>query len=154
MSSQGYAGNEPLKPARPYTDYNIFFQLERDYVLQVLFGVKPSLDADSVFNPNCEEYPGPPLPTRYSKLVLPDDWYIPGKGRRRKRRHRKSHGKIGVRIIPRTIHSCFYQKKFKQGSYSFNLFFHPSFMSSLGKLPRPGQTQTKKFERFALSCLT
>ena len=37
----------------------------------------------------------PLLPQKYREIVLSDDWYIPGKAQRnKKRKHRKSHGKI------------------------------------------------------------
>jgi len=90
------------KPSRPYTDYNIFFQLEREHVLQVDLGVKQNFDA-GVFDPNNCEYHGPPLPSRYSGLVLPDDWHVPGKVVRRKRIHRKSHGVIGFHDLSNRI---------------------------------------------------
>jgi len=91
------------KPSRPYTDYNIFFQLEREHVLQVSLGVEPSI-AYGVFDPsNDNDYQGPPLPSRYNDLVLPGDWYVPGKVVRRKRVHRKSHGVIGFRELSNRI---------------------------------------------------
>ena len=97
------ANAEPRKPSRPYTDYNIFFQLEREYILQVLLKVEPNVDADSIFNDTGEGYLGPPLPCRYSTLVLPNDWYVPGKALRKKRKHRKSHGKISFHELSQQI---------------------------------------------------
>ena len=94
---------EQQKPTRPYTDYNLFFQLEREYILQVRLGVSPALDLSEVFDPRCKRYHGPPLPFRYKDLVLPYDWHIPGKAQRRKRRHRKSHGKIGFHELSNMI---------------------------------------------------
>ncbi|KAL7467074.1 hypothetical protein ACHAXS_007338 [Conticribra weissflogii] len=85
----------PPKPPRPYSEYNLFFQLEREYILQVIFDVKPIIDPSEVFCSSDDLYKGPPLPTKYRHLVLPYDWYMPGKSQRRNRRHRKSHGKIG-----------------------------------------------------------
>ena len=88
--------NTMTKPVRPYTEYNIFFQLEREYILQVLLSVEPTYEPCDVFHPETDtHYKGPRLPPRYSGLVLQNDWYVPGKARRRKRRHRKSHGAIG-----------------------------------------------------------
>mmetsp|Transcript_34987 Transcript_34987/g.73821 ORF Transcript_34987/g.73821 Transcript_34987/m.73821 type:complete len:310 (-) Transcript_34987:58-987(-) len=83
--------------ARPYTSYNLFFQLEREYILQIIHGYKPKIESKDIFDPADATYPadGPALPTRYENLILPFDWHIPGKTRRRKRSHRKSHGKIG-----------------------------------------------------------
>ena len=94
----------PTSPTstRPYTSYNLFFQLEREYILQIKHGHQPtnnkfSSDSDNkLFDPSdTSNYQGPPLPTRYANLILPYDWHIPGKTLRRKRSHRKSHGKIG-----------------------------------------------------------
>eukprot|EP00804_Cyclotella_cryptica_P021295 CCRYP_001546-RA/>CCRYP_001546-RA protein AED:0.25 eAED:0.25 QI:0/-1/0/1/-1/1/1/0/368 len=84
------------KPCRPYTEYNLFFQLEREYILQVELGLQPDYEPTEVFDPSdASNYQGPPLPSRYSGLVLLSDWHLPGKEKRRKRRHRKTHGKIG-----------------------------------------------------------
>lgn len=84
------------KPCRPYTEYNLFFQLEREYILQVELGFQPDYEPCEVFDPSdSSNYQGPPLPSRYSGLVLLSDWHLPGKEKRRKRRHRKTHGKIG-----------------------------------------------------------
>jgi len=77
---------------RPYTAYNIFFQLEREFILQSVLDVTPSVD--DVFDPAADDNVIPSLPQRYQDIILSDDWYIPGKAQRKKRRHRKSHGKI------------------------------------------------------------
>ena len=85
----------PRPTARPYTSYNFFFQLEREYILQTLLGFEPTVAPQDVFDPSQGNYAGPPLPPRYANLILPNDWHIPGKTSRRKRLHRKSHGKVG-----------------------------------------------------------
>ena len=75
--------------------YNIFFQLERAYILQVLLNNQPNLESNEIFHPSQSTYSGrPALPSRYASLVLPYDWHLPGKEQRRKRKHRKSHGAI------------------------------------------------------------
>jgi hypothetical protein len=76
---------------RPYTAYNIFFQLEREYILQKVFQVFPCLELSEIFDNDSKEYNGPLLPSRYSDLILHREWHVPGKGRRNKRSHR---GKI------------------------------------------------------------
>ena len=79
---------------RPYSEYNLFFQIEREYILQSL-GVTPDLDKNEIFDHFDSNYDGPELPQRYDGIVLPSDWWIPGKGlRRKKRRHRATHGVI------------------------------------------------------------
>lgn len=77
---------------QPYTAYNIFFQLEREFILQCILGVSPSVD--TVFDSDADNAI-PTLPKKYQNIILADDWYIPGKAQRKKRVHRKSHGKIG-----------------------------------------------------------
>ena len=90
---------------RPYTSYNLFFQLEREYILQTIHGYRPTIDPANVFsiNNNGSNYLGPPLPQRYANLILPFDWHIPGKTRRRKRSHRKTHGVIGFHELNEQI---------------------------------------------------
>ena len=90
---------------RPYTSYNLFFQLEREYILQTLLGFQPTIASKDIFNPADKTYPaeGPPLPSRYENLILPYDWHMSGKTRPHKRTHRKSHGKIGLRELNKQI---------------------------------------------------
>lgn len=91
-------------PSRPYTEYNIFFQIEREFILQNL-GVVPKLEPSEVFNAATDKnYEGPKnLPAKYDGLVLPSDWYIPGKGRRKKRQHVASHGKISFTDLSKSV---------------------------------------------------
>ena len=96
--------NSKSTAMRPYTAYNLFFQLEREYILQNLNGYRPTIAPANEFNPdNKSNYSGPPLPSRYDDLILPYDWHIPGKTHRRKRSHRKSHGKIGFHELNEQI---------------------------------------------------
>ena len=76
---------------RPYTAYNIFFQLEREFILQSILGVTPSVD---VAFDQAKDDVIPMLPQKYREIILSYDWYIPGKTQRKKRKHRKSHGKL------------------------------------------------------------
>lgn len=94
----------PTPPIRPYTSYNLFFQLEREYILQTLLGFTPTLSSEEIFDPVDEtNYQGPPLPLCYHDLLLRNDWHIPGKTQRRKRKHRKTHGKIGFHELNERI---------------------------------------------------
>eukprot|EP00579_Thalassiosira_antarctica_P033314 CAMPEP_0201999896 /NCGR_PEP_ID=MMETSP0905-20130828/6331_1 /ASSEMBLY_ACC=CAM_ASM_000554 /TAXON_ID=420261 /ORGANISM="Thalassiosira antarctica, Strain CCMP982" /LENGTH=170 /DNA_ID=CAMNT_0048556205 /DNA_START=146 /DNA_END=655 /DNA_ORIENTATION=+ len=90
---------------RLYTSYNLFFQLEREYILQTLLGFHPTIASKDIFDPAAKTYPaeGPPLPSRYENLILPYDWHITGKTRRHKQNHRNSHGKIGFRELNKQI---------------------------------------------------
>jgi len=85
--------------------YNIFFQLERAFILQVNLIAEPVIDvAANVFDINQPTYVGlPPLPPRYASLILPYDWFLPGKEQRRKRKHRKSHGVISFHDLSAMI---------------------------------------------------
>eukprot|EP00574_Skeletonema_japonicum_P005590 CAMPEP_0201727988 /NCGR_PEP_ID=MMETSP0593-20130828/14418_1 /ASSEMBLY_ACC=CAM_ASM_000672 /TAXON_ID=267983 /ORGANISM="Skeletonema japonicum, Strain CCMP2506" /LENGTH=138 /DNA_ID=CAMNT_0048219961 /DNA_START=109 /DNA_END=521 /DNA_ORIENTATION=- len=78
----------PKKPMRPLTAYHIYFQIEREFIIQTLSGE----DADkSIFEgKNCLN----DVPKRYINTKLSPDWYL-GPGKRAKRKHRKQHGKIG-----------------------------------------------------------
>lgn len=82
--------------------HSIFFQIEREYILQNL-GVIPSLKPEEVFTTSDTNYQGPELPSRYRDLILPYDWYVPGKGRRRKRKHKASHGLISFMDLSKRI---------------------------------------------------
>ena len=64
------------------------------YILQNL-GVIPDFAEENLFLADDPKYAGrPPLPARYDGIILPSDWYIPGKTKKKKRQHRASHGKI------------------------------------------------------------
>ena len=87
-------------PLTSSSEYNLFFQLERAYILQVELGAAP--ETEERFTTTQESYARhdlPPLPARYSYLTLAYDWFLPGKEKRRKRKHRKSHGKISFQEL-------------------------------------------------------
>ncbi|EED89616.1 predicted protein [Thalassiosira pseudonana CCMP1335] len=102
-----------LKQDRPYNHYNLFYILERELLLQSR-GASSSSDIDARFGtlpdptrtPTILKYTSissklPPLPPRYSKLQLPDDWYVHGKNK--KRAHKKSHGIATFSEITTTV---------------------------------------------------
>ena len=92
--------NSMSKPSRPYTEYNLFFQLEREHILQIQLGFEPDYEPQDVFDPSdTTNYQGPPLPSRYNELIYLNDWHLPGKEKRRNRRHRKTHGRIGFQEL-------------------------------------------------------
>lgn len=85
-----------VKPMRPLTAYHIFFQLEREYIIQTSEGEianKSSLDNKIYLDD---------VPDRYKNIRLLRDWYA-GPGKRKKRKHRKQHGKIGFLELSRII---------------------------------------------------
>lgn len=73
---------------RPLTAYHIFFQIEREWIIQTTAGP----DADKSIHDKKSYLPD--VPRRYRCIRLLPDWYA-GPGKRKKRKHRKSHGKIG-----------------------------------------------------------
>ena len=75
------------------------------YILQNL-GVKPTIKKSDIFSSDDPAYTGPELPSRYDGIILPADWYIPGKGKRKKRQHRASHGKISFTDLSKSISSA------------------------------------------------
>jgi len=105
--------NVPPKPMRPLTAYHIFFQLEREYLVQTTDNSTVAADAADTDKKEEEEKKDSPakakrrsktsdqtppeyykgtLPTKYKDIKLSHDWYY-APGKRRKRAHRKvSHG--------------------------------------------------------------
>ena len=85
------------KPQRPLTAYHIFFQIEREYIIQTTAGPTNASE-----NSNQEKKLLRNVPSRYANTKLRPDWYA-GPGKRQKRKHRKSHGKIGFHELSTLI---------------------------------------------------
>eukprot|EP00984_Skeletonema_dohrnii_P005438 scaffold1911_cov114-Skeletonema_dohrnii-CCMP3373.AAC.2 len=84
------------KPLRPLTAYHIFFQIEREFIIQATAG--PNVNDDESEKKLLRN-----VPNRYAATKLRPDWYLgPGK-RQKKRKHRKTHGKIGFFELSRLI---------------------------------------------------
>jgi len=85
----------------------MFYQLEREFVLRKVLcseeEQKEKADADG--DAEVALFKNDPLmPERYRDLPLREDWYISGKSKKpSKRKHRKSHGKIGFLELTRMI---------------------------------------------------
>ena len=89
----------PPKPSRPFTEYHIFFQLERNYILQTS---DKSSHIDTTIDFADIDPDASTRPPRYRSLTLPKHWYT--KGSRPKRRgHRKAHGKISFVELTKLI---------------------------------------------------
>eukprot|EP00986_Skeletonema_menzelii_P014883 scaffold10534_cov150-Skeletonema_menzelii.AAC.2 len=86
------------KPKRPLTAYHIYFQIEREFIIQTLSGedADQSILEGKIFFTD--------VPDRYRATKLSPDWYF-GPGKRAKRKHRKQHGKIGFLELSRVITS-------------------------------------------------
>jgi hypothetical protein len=91
-------GNNLKKPARPMPAYHMFLQLEREFIIQTIDGedADKSIHDDKVYL----DY----VPERYRHIKLSPDWYFP-KDKRKRRKHRKQHGKIGHKELTLTISS-------------------------------------------------
>lgn len=89
-------GNIPKKPMRPLTAYHIFFQIEREYIIQTTAG--ENADKTILDGKKCID----DVPDKYRDIKLSPDWYF-GPGKRAKRKHRKQHGKIGFLELSRVI---------------------------------------------------
>jgi hypothetical protein len=91
-------GNNLKKPARPMPAYHMFLQLEREFIIQTIDGedADKSIHDDKVYL----DY----VPERYRQIKLSPDWYFP-KDKRKRRKHRKQHGKIGHKELTLTISS-------------------------------------------------
>lgn len=83
-----------LKPKRPLTAYHLFLQLEREYIIQSEIEGDVPIDNDKVYLEDA--------PQRYKNIRISQDWYEKS-GKRAKRKHRKSHGKIGFLELSRII---------------------------------------------------
>ena len=95
-SHSSFPNRIPKKPMRPLTAYHIFFQIEREYVIQTSAG--EVADKSMMDNKITLE----DVPQRYKNIKLLPDWYA-GPGKRQKRKHRKQHGKIGFLELSRVI---------------------------------------------------
>jgi len=94
------------KPPRPYTEYTMFYQLEREFVLRKVLcsGGDQEKEIDTEDGEVALFRNDPLMPERYRDLPLRADWYISGKSKKpSKRKHRKSHGKIGFLELTRMI---------------------------------------------------
>lgn len=96
------------KPTRPLTAYHIYFQLERELIIQTT----KAPDDDNI---EIEEDKRPvglqldsDMPPRYHDVHLSEDWFASGKKNGptdQKRKHRKTHGKIAFLDLSKTIAS-------------------------------------------------
>jgi len=91
-------GNNLKKPVRPMPAYHMFLQLEREFIIQTIDGedADKSIHDDKVYL----DY----VPERYRQIKLSPDWYL-GPDKRKRRKHRKQHGKIGHKELTLTISS-------------------------------------------------
>ena len=110
------------KPPRPYTEYNIFFQLERERILTELEDKKKEKDGEGdegdedlsssiekVLNQPSDENDLLPRPPQFAHLKLSPKWYdstvriAQNKLNKSKRKHRKTHGLVGFLDLTKMI---------------------------------------------------
>ncbi len=100
---------DPNSDPKPY-NHNLYFILERELFLQER-GIFPTIqEASSFHRPDtsdaaaqyCSNIEIPPLPARYSSLILQDDWYV---NKKKKRAHVKVHGIISFRELAAMVAS-------------------------------------------------
>ena len=91
--------NADPKPKRPLTSYHIYFQLEREYIIQTMEGE----DVDKSMHDDNKVYLDY-VPNRYKQIKLSPEWYF-APGKRKRRKHRKRHGKIGFLELSSMISS-------------------------------------------------
>ena len=103
------------KLIRPYNNYNIYYILERELLIQTRSDATSCVMRHQHDQQNGSPFTKynnltgyeylelPPLPTRYQQLKLPHDWYMPGKKKNVKRSHTKTHGVASFGEIARTV---------------------------------------------------
>lgn len=103
------------KPPRSYTEYNIFFQLERERILMELEKENQVKEDDCieeeevVLNKPSDPNDILPRPPRFAHLKLLPKWYdskhrlAENKKNKEKRKHRKTHGLVGFLDLTRRI---------------------------------------------------
>ncbi len=114
------ANETKKKPPRPYTEYNIFFQLERDRILKELEDKKSeeergegneesSPPEERILNQPSDENDILPRPPQFAHLKLAPKWYdstvriAQNKLNKSKRKHRKTHGLVGFLDLTKMI---------------------------------------------------
>jgi len=97
------------KPTRPLTAYHLYFQLEREHIIQTTKSDDGTCDEIALDNRPLGIELDDSMPARYHALHLSQNWFATGKEKRgsadQKRKHRKTHGKIAFLDLSKTIAS-------------------------------------------------
>ena len=99
--------NNSERLSRPYSSYNIFFILERFRLLERNGWIDNQIQQSHMLT-GYEDLELPPLPPKYKHLetTLPNGWYMPGKKKQSKRKHKKTHGCKSFMTMLCFIKSC------------------------------------------------
>ncbi|KAL9181425.1 hypothetical protein ACHAXT_010230 [Thalassiosira profunda] len=152
------------KPPRPYTEYTMFYQLEREFILHRVLTTDGEQAAAPA--PGVALFQNDPLmPAKYRSLPLRADWYISGKSKKpTKRKHRKSHGKIGFLELTRMIAARWAKVdgetrkycrmmaamelvKYKEDMEKYNLY--KERLARVGEVPEDAKERLRKKRRAA-----
>ena len=157
----------------------MFYQLEREYIIHRVLATDEERtalndDEDNALSPGSVGSAGsqvalfendPLMPARYRSLPLRADWYISGKTKKpTKRKHRKSHGKIGFLELTRMIAARWAQVddetrkyckmmaamelvKYKEDMECYNLY--KDRLSAMGEIPEDMKERLLKKQRQA-----
>jgi hypothetical protein len=157
----------------------MFYQLEREYIIHRVLATEEERttlndDEDNALSPGSVGSAGsqvalfendPLMPERYRSLPLRADWYISGKTKKpTKRKHRKSHGKIGFLELTRMIAARWAQVddetrkyckmmaamelvKYKEDMECYNLY--KERLSAMGEIPEDMKERLLKKQRQA-----
>jgi len=112
-SSSSSPSSSPSKPrykkrTKKYNNFNIFFMLERQVLLQSRGGgidaIKNPIDTSNSPLVRSKELHLPPLCRRYNHLPLSSSWFLELLANQNKKRpHRKSHGLIPFKELAQTV---------------------------------------------------
>jgi len=94
---------------KPYTEYTIFFRLERAHILQSSGIIDEEII--SSLNPNHQDPLEFPRPTKYQSVTLSPFWYSSGHKAaiEKKRKHRKRKGRLDLKTLSQTISASWRQ---------------------------------------------
>ena len=108
----------PPKPTRPLTAYHIFFQLERNYIIQQSKKQGTPEDFPEGIDQNAAE-----RPEKYRNIIMPRGWFNSGKGEaaKKKKAAKKIHGVISFLDLSKTISNRWNSADFETRMYCRDL---------------------------------
>lgn len=91
-------------PPKPYSEYTIFFRLERAYLIQSS-GAQIDEECLAALDPNHRDALEFPRPEKYHQVILPPYWYSSAHraAMEKKRKHKKRDGRMSFKTLSKTI---------------------------------------------------